>query len=263
MNNNFGTEYSGLYDNFYHDKEYDVECDLIEDIFKKYAQGKPVKTILDLGCGTGKHAIPLAKRGYNVVGVDRSKSMLTLAQQKSGEYGVDDKIAWRQADIRDLKIDQQFDAVLMMFAVLGYQTTNSDVIAALNTARRHLSAGGLLIFDVWHGPAVLSQRPEQRMKTIDTENGRIIRFASGEIDASNHVCHVNYDLWQSKGDKIISETKETHTMRYFFPLELELFLENTAFSLVDLKNFPEFDKEPDETTWNVLCIARAVNNVKI
>ena len=52
----------------------------------------------------------------------------------------------------------------MMFAVLGYQHTNADVLDALATARAHLDVGGLFAFDVWYGPAVLSERPSERVK---------------------------------------------------------------------------------------------------
>lgn len=56
----------------------------------------------------------------------------------------------------------------------------------------------------------------------------------------------------------MAETKECHSVRYFFPLELALFLECSGFAPIQLGAFPEFDRSPDETTWNVLGVARAV-----
>jgi hypothetical protein len=146
----------------------------------------------------------------------------------------------------------------MMFAVLGYQLTNADVLSALKTARGHLNPGGLLIFDVWYGPAVLRQRPSQKVKTTSTDGGKILRFASGELDASRHICSVYFHLWRLEGDRLLAETEETHPVRFFFPLELELFLESSAFAPVRLGALPKFDQDPDETTWNVLGVARAV-----
>ena len=132
------------------------------------------------------------------------------------------------------------------------------MLSALKTARRHLRVGGLLTFDVWYGPAVLPQRPSQRIKVVPTEEGRILRIASGEIDVPHHICTVRYHLWRLAGDRLLSETEEVHRMRYFFPMELKLFLECSGFTSVRLGAFPEFDKDPDETTWNVLGVARAV-----
>ena len=74
----------------------------------------------------------------------------------------DQRPAFVTADIRELRLETTFDAVLMMFAVLGYQHTNAEVLGALATARAHLEVGGLLAFDVWYGPAVLRERPGHR-----------------------------------------------------------------------------------------------------
>src|SRR5260370_19420094 len=79
----FGADYANAYDVLYQDKDYASECDLIERVFAEYAAGRRVKGVLDLGCGTGGHAVPLAERGYEVVGVDRSAEMLRHAVERS------------------------------------------------------------------------------------------------------------------------------------------------------------------------------------
>lgn len=252
----FGPVYANVYDLIYHDKDYITECELIERIFKTYGNGT-IRSVLDLGCGTGNHAIPLAKRGYEIVGVDFSAEMLSHARRKAAAVFGDKGPVFRRGDIRYIDLQRQFDAVLMMFAVLSYQIENADVLSTLKTARHHLYQGGLLIFDVWYGPAVLHQRPSQRVKVIPTPEGKILRVASGELDSRRHICTVNYHLWQLEGEKVVAEAEESHTMRYFFPLELDLFLECSGFTPIRLGAFPEFDRDPDETTWNVLEVARA------
>lgn len=257
MSGQFGSVYADSYDALYQDKDYSVECDLVEQQFNDYCAAK-VRTVLDLGCGTGNHAIPLAARGYEVTGVDRSSEMLNRAHQKAGARLSTGNLRLQCADIRDLDLHETFDAVLIMFAVLSYQLSNKDVISTLSTARRHLTRGGLLIFDVWYGPAVLSNRPSQRIKVVNTDHGRILRVSSGTLDVRRHLCRVDYLLWVLEGNRIISNTEESHSMRYFFPLELELFLESTGFTSARLGAFPEFKQEPDETTWNVIQVAKAI-----
>lgn len=251
MSEQFSSAYSSTYDSQYSDKDYEAECDLIERFFKAY-EAKKVHTVLDLGCGTGNHAIPLAQRGYSVAGVDRSPGMLEAARSKSST------VEFLQGDVRTCDLGRQFDAALMMFAVLGYQLTNADALAALRTARRHLQPGGLFIFDVWYGPAVLNQRPSERVRVIPTPEGQLVRAVSSSLDSRQDKCTVNYHLWHLSSEHLIAEWKETHEMRYFFPLELELLLESASLKLVHLSPFPEFDGEPDETSWNVIGAAQAI-----
>lgn len=257
MSEVFGPSYADAYDMLYSNKDYAAECTLIDRIFREYGEGG-IRSVLDLGCGTGNHAIPLAQRGYEVFGVDRSESMLAYARRKAILLPNNSGVGFQQGDIRHVDLQRHFDAVLMMFAVLGYQLGNVDVLSALQTARRHLRPKGLLIFDIWYGPAVLHQRPAQRVKVIPTAEGQVLRVASGELDIQRHVCTVHYNVWRLEGERVVARTEEIHQVRYFFPLELELFLKCTGFALIRLGAFPEFDRDPDETTWNVLGVAWAV-----
>jgi SAM-dependent methyltransferase len=259
MNEVFGSVYANSYDVFYRDKDYAAECALIEDIFQKYGKGS-IRSVLDLGCGTGNHAIPLARHGYEVAGVERSESMLAHARRKAEDALPGRALHFQQGDIRDVDLGKQFDAALMMFAVLGYQVENADVLAALRTARRHLRPGGLLVFDVWYGPAVLRERPSQRVKVIPTNDGKILRAASGTVDSARHLCTVDYLVWQIARGKAVAEGQESHTMRYFFPRELELVLECTGFDLLRLGAFPDFQRDPDDSTWNVMAVAKAMHS---
>lgn len=252
----FGPTYARAYDAFYGDKDYGAECDLVERLLKQYAPG-PVRTVLDLGCGTGNHAVLLAERGYDVTGVDVSESMLEQARKKAATTPEGGKAVFRHGDIRDVDLRQSFDAGLLMFAVLGYQLDNEDVLATLRNVRRHLRPGAPLVFDVWYGPGVLSETPSQRVKVIPTEGGRILRVASGELDPRRHLCTVQYQVWRVEGDRIVDEAQERHTVRFFFPRELELMLEVAGFDLARLGAFPDIDCEPDATTWNACCVAIA------
>jgi SAM-dependent methyltransferase len=257
MSEIFGSTYADAYNQLYNDKDYAAECDLIEQLFRRYST-VPVSSVLDLGCGTGNHAFPVSHRGYEVVGVERSDGMLALAQKKLSQNGDKGTVHFQKGDIRDVDLGRKFDAALMMFAVLGYQVENGDVLAALKTARRHLEPGGLLICDFWYGPAVLHQRPSERVRIVPGESGDLLRAASGELDTAGHTCTVRFHVWQLNHDRLVAETDETHLMRYFFPQELRLLLDCSGLSLLRLGAFPDFDRQPDESTWNVLAVARAV-----
>lgn len=248
MSEVFGAGYAAAYDALYEEKDYEAECDLVERVFAQYGEGR-FRSILDLGCGTGNHAIPLARRGYEVVGVDRAEAMLERAREKTGAGA-----SFVLGDIREVRLGREFDAALILFAVLGYQHADDDVLAALRTAREHLRPGGLLLFDVWFGPAVLREKPERRERTVESDSGRIVRSSEGRLDEKRHVVAVDFRVQRFEGDDLVAETEERHEMRYFGADELESFLTASGLKLVRLGAFPGVDADPDETTWNVLGV---------
>ena len=253
MNEVFATTYSNTYDALYADKDYEAECDLLEELFSQFAGG-PVNSVLDLGCGTGNHAVLLAQRGYQVTGVDRSPQMLRHARDKANNAGLGLELL--EGDVRTVDAGGPFDAVLLMFAVLSYQTTNADVLATLRSVRRHLHDGGLTVFDVWYGPGVLRDVPDDRTKEAVMPDGLVTRAASAQLDTRRHLCRVQYELRTADGNpRFLGE--ETHTVRYFFPMELELFLDLAALQLLLMCPFQHLDLEPDEQTRNALVVARA------
>lgn len=256
MNNSvFGTEYAGKYDLLYGDKDYQAECGLLEQVFQNFGNGN-ISSVLDFGCGTGNHSIPLAQRGYRVTGVDLSGEMLRVARQKSTEQDVE--VNWVEGDVRNVQVEGIFDAGLFMFAVLGYLLPNEDVMATLRNTRKHLRPGGILAFDVWYGPAVLTIKPSDRFKIIETPEAKVLRMVSSKLDSRHHLCQVHYNIWELIGDRVRNESEELHTVRYFFPMELELMLSQTGFKLNSLTAFPTLDLPADETTWNVFGVAHAI-----
>jgi len=144
----FGALYAGAYDALYASKDYAGEVELLESLFATHAT-RPVRSVLDLGCGTGRHAAILGSRGYRVVGVDRSNEMLAIAGRRAAGLPAG-RVRFRRGDIRSIRLAERFDAVVLMFNVLGYQVTDADALRTVGTARRHLEPGGLFACDVWY-----------------------------------------------------------------------------------------------------------------
>ena len=253
----FGPAYARQYDLLYQDKDYERECDLLVDVFRRFGRSA-VRSVLDLGCGTGNHSWPLARRGLDVTGVDRSPDMLEVASGKSGLAAEARAPQFLQGDVQTVDAGRRFDSALMMFAVLGYQLRNEDVAAALGTVRRHLDPGGLFVCDVWYGPAVLAIRPGERVKTTPTADGTVIRSAATRLDVFRHLAEVQYQVWRVSQTQPPIETSESHVMRYFFPQELVLFFETAGLRAVHWSAFGDLDRAPADDTWNVMVVAEAV-----
>jgi len=247
--------YGKYYDVIYADKDYEKECDFLEEIFKNYSRFMP-KTILDAGCGTGGHAVPLAKRGYAVTGIDASEVMTRIAEEKARENGV--SVNFYVGDLRKLRLNRKFDACVCMFAVMDYLTENEEIGEVLSKIRGHLEDGGLFVFDFWYGPAVLTLLPSVRVKTTEKGGVRVIRFAEPHLDILNHICEVDYRLIVSEERRIIEEVKERHRVRFFFPQEIRHYLKESGFNLLKLCSFLELDADPSERVWNAAAISQVV-----
>jgi SAM-dependent methyltransferase len=249
----FGSSYADAYDRLYADKDYAGECDFIECMSRQYLR-TPSVDILDLGCGTGRHALILGERGYRVVGVDRSAAMLSIARRRR-PAGLQSRVDFRQGDVRSIRLAERFDVVVLMFAVLGYQTADDDVVATLETAAHHLRPGGIAVFDVWYGPAVEAIGPSEREMTLPINGATLLRRARGRLEPG-HVCVVDYELILRHGGQA-STTHETHRMRYFFGDELAGFLGSVGLELQLLSAFPDVREKANQTSWNAVVVAQA------
>ena len=248
-------KYADYYDTFYAEKDYEAECDFLEKILQGHAT-RPVRHILDLGCGTGGHALPLARRGYSLTGVDRAPGMLELAREKAGRAGL--AVDFVEGDLRQVDVGRTFDAVISMFAVMSYQTTNRDLANAIRTARRHLEPGGLFVFDAWFGPAVLTERPMDRYRIVESGHERIVRFAHPELDLVAQTVKVNYKVLCLRGARVVDEVDEVHVMRFLFAQEIIGFLEAEGFRLSNMCPFMELDRPLTERDWNMTVVAEGV-----
>jgi len=238
-----------IYDLIYQYKNYEKELDFIESLFPNNP-----KRILELGCGTGNYTKILLEKGYDVLSLDLSEKMLETARKKvvNGNF--------IQGDIKDFELHEKYDSCLILFAVLGYITENNDVKKVFENIKKHLNPGGILIFDVWNGLAVLNQKPEKRLKKVENEKIKISRYATTELNTEKHTCDVNYHFKiKEKIDNSIYEINEKHKIRFFFPQELRKYLEESGFEILKMCAPFEPDNKINENSWNIIIVAKFGN----
>lgn len=214
-------DYSKYYDLLYQDKDYQGEVNFIDALLQEHAT-QP-KTLLELGSGTGKHASLLAKKGYEIVGIDQSKTMLEMAGQLlAAEPALTKQLRLFEGDVRTFTIDQRFDAAISLFHVLSYQTSNQDIEQMFTTVKQHVKPGGLFVFDCWYGPAVLEQKPTIRHKKLENNEMIVERIAEPTLDVNANTVNVHYHLFvQNKPNTTFQKMEEDHLMRYYFLPEIE------------------------------------------
>jgi SAM-dependent methyltransferase len=237
-------QYSEYYDLLYQDKSYSDEA--------------LIKSVLEFGSGTGRHGRLLGKHGFHVLGVERSEPMVTAARDSSASVAQTSLGSFEcvQSDIRDVKINREFDAVISLFHVIGYQTSNEDVLRTFASAARHLRPEGRFMFDVWHGPGVLSMRPSVRIKRVENDKLRLTRIAEPDLDTNTSVVTVRYTVFaESKADGQFTTFGEEHRMRYFSPVEIQLFAVQSGFEVEKSEEFLTM-RPPSEQTWGVMYLLR-------
>lgn len=248
--------YARYYNLLYGDKDYVAEAKFIKQLLQENAPNS--QSILELGCGTGTLALLLAQQGYQVHGVDFSEEMLQQACDRKSQLPqeLQAKLSFSQGDMRKIRLEQQFDAIISVFHVFSYQTTNEDLAAAFATVKRHLKPGGVLIFDCWYGPAVLSDRPTTRIKRWEDPEIKITRIAEPIMYPNQNWVDVNYQVFiQDKTTGVMKELQETHRMRYLFKTEIDQLL---AERQLELRAAGEWltNREIGFDTWGVYFVAR-------
>jgi SAM-dependent methyltransferase len=214
--------YAAYYDLLNRGKDYEAEAAYIDTLLQRHLPG--ARHILELGCGTGAHAERFASRGYSVTGIDRSQEMVKRANARRASLPEDiaRRMEFTVGDIASVRVARTFDAVVSLFHVFSYLTTNSALHEAMQTSATHLRAGGLLCFDYWHGPGVLTQRPEARTRRLEDEACSVERRATPDTKVAENLVRVRFDIEvQDKGDGSKTQFTESHDMRYLFLPEIE------------------------------------------
>lgn len=225
--------YARYYDLLYRDKDYASEASFVYEKLAKH--GVSGQRLLELGSGTGRHAVEMARLGWHVDGVDLSPGMVAQAQDRARQEKAEirSRLQFQQGDVRSVLTGRNYDAVISLFHVMSYQTSNEDLAAAFGTAARHLRSGGLFLFDFWYGPAVLDDPPVVRVKRLEDERIQVTRLAEPGGDPNANLVTVDYHLFvKGKETGAYTEISEVHQMRYLFLPEMRLLLQQAGLRVL-------------------------------
>ena len=144
------------------------------------------------------------------------------------------RLRFQEGDVRSVRTGELYEAVVSLFHVMSYQTTNQDLMSAFATAATHLRPGGRFLFDFWYGPAVLSDPPVVRVKRFEDGAIEATRLAEPELLPNENRVMVKYEVFiKDKTTSLRSEIRESHAMRFLFLPELHLLLESAGLQIED------------------------------
>ncbi|MFB0500492.1 MAG: class I SAM-dependent methyltransferase [Candidatus Hadarchaeaceae archaeon] len=222
--------YELLYENYAHkyDKECFVqgtvgECDFIEQEINREKSFK----IIDIGCGTGRHAIELTKRGYNVTGIDLSENQIKRAREKAQETGL--TIDFQTQDARNLPFDGEFDLAIMLceggFSLMETDEMNFEI---LKNATKALKSKGKLIFTTLNGLFPLFHSVNDFYKSAQKEGQSQCKECSFDLMTFRDYNTVVFE--DDSGNKRELKCNE----RYYVPSEITQLLKSLGFKQIDI-----------------------------
>ncbi|MDG6220896.1 MAG: class I SAM-dependent methyltransferase [Candidatus Thermoplasmatota archaeon] len=199
------------------------ECDFIE---QEINFDKTIK-ILDVGCGTGRHSIELAKRGYCVVGIDLSDSMLAKAKEKAENAGL--KIDFSKHDARALPFNEEFDLAIMMcegaFPLMETDEMNYDILISVTKA---LKKTGKIIFTTLNGLFPIYNSVEEFCASSSEEGNATYR--NNTFDLMTFRDHNIATVEDDEGNKKELKCNE----RYYIPSEITWLLKTLGYQKIEI-----------------------------
>lgn len=240
-----------------------IHAELTDDVeFVLSLAGDRPKSILELGCGTGRILIPLSRQGHNVTGIDNSIEMLALAYEKlSHEHAqVRSRVTLYEADMTAFDLGKRFDLALIPHNTLS-ELPRKKLGRALDSARKHLHGDAELMIDLLSPFSLMQMQNDDRAQVdrsfADPQSGAtIIQSSSCRLDPVNQNLHITWIFEAGENSLERSEKLVTHSVFYLlYPHELELLLKASGLTLVSL--YGGYDKQPyHEDSERILAIAR-------
>jgi SAM-dependent methyltransferase len=249
--NTFTGLHAGYYDLVYADKPYAAEARFVLGQLEEQLGRRP-RTLLDIACGTGRHAAEFADAGIGVTGVDINEQLLEHARERRPD------IEFVQQDMTTLELgDARFEAVTCLFDSIGYPQRNELVIATLEAARRHLADGGVLAVEFLNAAAMIMHSAPLRVRRWDTaDGGELLRISETRLDLATQVMHVDYELVELRGDGTFEHTRERQSNRFFSAPEMGALMAAGGLELRAAVAAYEDTPEIGADTFHVLALAR-------
>jgi SAM-dependent methyltransferase len=204
-------------------RKFEDEIDFLRKLFGKYS----IKSIVDLGCGSGEHVFALYQKGFEICGIDISDSMIDIAKKRYPDCN------FQLADLQSYKIEKLVDAIMCMFGTFNYIIKDEDIINSLKNIRDNIHPKGILVLEIWNSSPVKKIKRKaiapvslSKVGNVMIKRNRGFRVANNS-DGVDNLVEVNFIF--NLNQEIV---KDRHLMRVFSFSEIENLLSLSGFNVV-------------------------------
>ncbi len=219
------------------------EAELFIDNLIKYLHPADNSRFLDLACGSGRHALYLNKKGYNVTGIDLSPENIACASKLAASSN--ENIEFCLKDMRKIVWEEQFDYVVNLFTSFGYFENDKDDYATIDVVSKTLKPGGIFVLDFMNVQKVIANLVAHEVKIIDN-----IKFEISKKIENHFIV---------KDIRFFDEGKMYHFQERVKALTLndfENYFAASKLKIIDLRGNYKLDKFNEETSQRLIIIAQ-------
>ena len=245
---------------------YDAWADIYDSVFSYVNDDIPFYVdeavrsggpVVELGCGTGRVALPIALSGIDVVGLDSSSQMLKRARQKAYQAGVSN-LSLVQADMKDFKLDEKFPLAIVPFRGLLSLLSVEDTERTLLNIMRHLTPGGKLIFDLFVPDLNMMVQEGDvpyhfRDVTDPTTGSHLVIWNQASYDSHSQIMNIRSTIEElDLNGKVSSKMYRDFALRYIFRWEMHYLLRACGYEILELYgdfSRKDFDENSTEMIW--------------
>jgi SAM-dependent methyltransferase len=212
---------------------YDLDLEGVEDDIEMYRQiaGSRRGSVLEIGCGTGRVAIPLARDGLRVTGVDYSPAMLAVARARSRGL----RVSWVEGDMREVRLGRTFATVLVPFGTLQHLATPDEVVMGMQTVAAHLARNGYAVVDIESPhPEDLKPGPQPLVMhwTRAWQGGQVSKLVAVDVRPAEGLREVTFHFDAQAAEGSLRRSSHTFVLRVITAGELELAARLAGLELV-------------------------------
>ena len=253
-------DFAYVYDEFMDETPYDKWCERICKLINKYGVSKPQRNVedaldseknlvLDLGCGTGTLTSALYQKGYDMIGVDNSESMLAIAMEKRAESG--EEILYLLQDMRELELYSTVGTVISVCDCVNYILEEEELIEVFSLVNNYLYPGGIFIFDF----NTDYKYREVIGETTIAENREDCSFIwDNYYDEETAINQYDVTIFVQEEEELFRRFTETHYQRGYTPAQMKKLLAQAGLLLIEMKD-ADTEGEVTPQTERVLVVA--------